>query len=416
MNVPENSTAVRATIASKERRGQDAVALVRSRMELLTIAVFVLLITLPTLDTCLHLDRAPFSNENRTLAKWPTWHRFAKLQGFVAGLESYFNDHFGFRNQLVRWNNGSKFHLFRMSSNPDVLIGREGWLFYIGSPFYESWTGASPWTERDLENWRKLFERRRKWLQARGIKYLVAIPPDKQTVYPEYLPDWLQQVRGRSRVVQFVEYMKAHSTVPVVDLSKPLIEGKSNGINFCKTDTHWNSRGAFLGYRALMQAMTNQLPNVYAVSTDAYDWRALPEHNRDLSRMMGQGDSFVETNAFNPVLLRRLPVATRFHDPARFPFGPIDEQAPVSIRNEKASHKLMFFRDSFARAYMPFVSQSFRETIYIWHRQWDWAMIEREKPDVVVDEFVERLFAAIHPDQLQREDEKTARQANIALE
>ncbi len=38
--------------------------------------------------------------------------------------------------------------------------------------------------------------RRREWLAARGIAYVVTVVPEKFTIYPEHLPAWVTKSRG----------------------------------------------------------------------------------------------------------------------------------------------------------------------------------------------------------------------------
>jgi hypothetical protein len=59
--------------------------------------------------------------------------------------------------------------------------------------------------------------------------------------------------------------------------------------------------------------------------------------------------------------------------------------------NDKASGKAIVFRDSFASSWYSFLGQHFREVINIRHYDWDRPLIEREKPDVVIDEILERF-------------------------
>jgi hypothetical protein len=48
-------------------------------------------------------------------------------------------------------------------------------------------------------------------------------------------------------------------------------------------------------------------------------------------------------------------------------------------------------RDSFTSHLAPFVSEHFRRAVYLWQRSFDYEVIEREKPDVVIEEFGERM-------------------------
>src|SRR4051812_36199372 len=97
------------------------------------IAVFIGLLWLPALDSLFHWDTARVTNENRAPAIFPAFNlSLGGVRSYLTGLESYYNDHFGFRKQLVRWDHRWKHNWFKESSLPDVIIGREGWLFYCG--------------------------------------------------------------------------------------------------------------------------------------------------------------------------------------------------------------------------------------------------------------------------------------------
>ena len=69
----------------------------------------------------------------------------------------------------------------------------------------------------------------------------------------------------------------------------------------------------------------------------------------------------------------------------------------VSRKNPNATGKMVMFRDSYATALMKFLSHSFGRTVFVWQQNWDKGFIEREKPDIVILELVERLFQGIGP-------------------
>ena len=69
------------------------------------MAAFFLFLWLPTMDMLFYQDKVPEVNEKRRLANFPA-PSSQELQGmrhFVTCLESYYNDHFGFRKRLICW-------------------------------------------------------------------------------------------------------------------------------------------------------------------------------------------------------------------------------------------------------------------------------------------------------------------------
>ncbi len=385
---------------------------VRVFWETLMIGLFLALLWLPTLDHFFKLDHARSPMENRRLAAWPQVRGIGQSRDFIMGIENYFSDHFGFRKRLIRWNNHWKGQLFRNDSDRDVLIGRDGWLFFSGDEMFEHWTRQRAWSAQDLENWRRLLEMRRDWLRERGGKYILVVPPDKQTVYPEYLPQWLESSARPSKVQQLSEYMKAHSTVEVLDLSRTLIEAKKIRVNYLKTDTHWNLFGGFMGYRALVEALARQLPGLEPLAPDSYEWKPAERAPGDLTVLLGTTDSYPETQAVEPIAEASWPELKMMEDAGRFPRRNEKEQKTRYTLNDNASGKAIVFRDSFAGSWPQFLGRHFRQVIYVWHYDWDRSLVEREKPDVVIDEMVERFFNVTDPVELaslDRESEKAPR-------
>ena len=298
---------------------EDTIRKLRAVFETLTIVAFIALLWMPSLDHFLKLDHARAPVENRLLAKWPQFTGIGQSRDFITGVESYFNDHFGFRKRLIRWSNNWKGQLFKDPSSREVLMGRDGWLFFSGDQMYENWSREASFSEQDLENWRRLLEMRRDWLAARGTKYLFVVAPDKHNIYSEYLPDWMKKSAKPSKVQLLAEYLKAHSTVEMLDLSQALIEAKPLHILYLKTDTHWNKFGGFVGYRAVVKALARQMPGLEPLPLDAYGWKPIVQGGGDLAVIMGRVDAYTETQDMDPVEVKPLPVPKVVHDPQRLP-------------------------------------------------------------------------------------------------
>src|SRR2546421_1228445 len=172
---------------------------------------FFILLWLPLADSSFQLDGTPRPNENRALAPFPAlgWER-SGLRGLFSELDSYYCDHFGFRNQLVRWNNRWKHDWFQDSSHTSVGIGQEGWLFFLGDYMLDNYLGDKRFSSARLEHWRQLLEKRRDRLARRRVKKLLTVAPGKDSGYPEYLPRWMVKSAVANNLDQFFTYMKAH--------------------------------------------------------------------------------------------------------------------------------------------------------------------------------------------------------------
>jgi len=377
---------------------------VNNAMSLLLATVFLILLWLPAFDTLFNLDRVMWVNEKRAPAKFPPIILSVNgLRALPAGLEAYYNDHFGFRRRLIRCEQKWKHELFREASHPDVMIGSDGWFYYTGEEMIDHFRGTRLFTQEDLRNWQALLEKRRDWLAKRGIKYLFVIPPDKHSIYPEYLPAWLTKIGPQNKLDQFLAYMKTHSSVQVLDLRPVLLAAKKTGRTYLYTDTHWNSYGAFIAYQALVRALAKQLPLLgEPLSYEAFSRTFSQEKGGDLSVLLGQTMMENDVIKLNPRPPLQLP-ATK-EDINIFPKQWPKFTQPVYTENPSRKYSFLSFRDSFSVGWMPFIGYQFKRAVYIWQYNWAGQVIERERPDVIVDEMLERMFDHQDPKQLMKDD------------
>jgi alginate O-acetyltransferase complex protein AlgJ len=363
------------------------------------IGLFIGLLWLPNLDTFFHFDRTAASNENRRIASFPKFQSGARgLAVYVAGLESYFNDHFGCRKWLVREHSKLSWSIFKEKNTSDVLVGKDGWLFYTSGNMIDHYSGQLQFTPEELHDWQVLLEKRRDWLAQRGIAYLFVVTPDKHTIYPEGLPDWLTKVSPRTKLDQFVAYMRDHSTVPVLDVREVVYRAKQVFPTYYKTDCHWNPFGGFTAYQEVMRALAKQRPDL----GDPLPLASFTVTNRigtgnyDMARMLGV--SMIESNAFSLIPKPELPSFT-----TKWPTQPSSTE-PRSTYNPAAKGRLLVFQDSFALAWLQFLGYHFNQVSFLWRYDFDTARIESEKPDIVISEINERCINIQNPRQLMAKE------------
>jgi len=250
-----------------------------------------------------------------------------------------------------------------------------------------------------------LFETRQAWLKKKGIKYLLVIVPIKSTIYPEYLPDWLTRSPRPSKLDQFTEYMKAHSTVPVLDLRPALLAAKTNAFVYLNTDSHWNNLGAFVGYQEIVKTLGSQFPGMQPLPQSAFDFKELPDGSgRDLAKMLGLESQFREKhfyeyhplpplqplNHINPEL-----PANRWRKPT---IHPVITECP------QAQGRAIVYHDSYGWSLLDFLGYHFNRTFWFSRPDWQPEDIENIKPDIVIDERAEYAFFILDPGVLLLED------------
>ena len=354
----------------------------RAAEEFFLVAFFLVAVALP-LGLLLIRGEGEAAWENRRLATLPSRpESLREAYHLPRMLAEYFKDHFALRPELIRWQATAKVYWLRSSSSPEVILGREGWLFHSGEKEVEMFAGAEPFTAEGLEDWRRFLEATRDWAARRGASFVVTFVPEKQTVYPELMPDGLTRARAASRQDQLIEYMKARPGVRLVDLRPALAEAKSGRQVYHRTDTHWNEPGVFAAYAALGSELGAEfgalrpLPaSEFEVASDAY--------SGDLAGLLGLHGVLMEER---PRLRLRRPARARIE-------GECADLGQCASEVDDASlPRVVMYRDSASSYLIPLLAEHFERGVYVWDREWKFSdeLMERECPDVLVLEMVER--------------------------
>ena len=290
------------------------------RGDVVLIALFLAIIATPGLGLLLGIDRSQVSEaEMRRLTEFPewSWQRDA-LATWPDRFERYFKDRFAFRNALIRLQAGVLWHGLHTSSTDTVIAGKGDWLFYADDGGIQDYVQSEPFSEVDLQRWQLTLERIRDWLASRGTRFLFVLAPDKQMIYPELMPASLHRLHNSYRADQLLAYMRAHSTVEILDLRPAILEAKPHELLYHRYDTHWNDRGALIGYQQIAMRLERWFPVIQPLQrSDFVTSPAAP--SGDKTTMLGLVDQGKVTT---PGLVPRLGWSSRVVYPANpDPYG-----------------------------------------------------------------------------------------------
>ena len=347
------------------------------------------------------VDAGVTRGENRDLAPAPvvapSWPAVSRLP---AAFTTWFQDHFAFRRRLVQWQAAFRLLALRVSPSPTVIRGKDGWLFYADDGALDDYLNAVPFTDADLARWTTTLQHTQDRLHAQGITYLFVIAPDKHAIYPEFLPDGLQRTPGPSRADQLVAHLRAHSTVPVLDLRPALLEAKRDARNYHRTDSHWNDLGALVASQQILgrlhELTGGRLPALAPLPASAFDRRDRRAPGKDLARMLGLERWLSEDDP----RLRARDARARVVEPPDPAPGDDTGYDIGRLATEVAQPDLpraVIYRDSFGSALVPFLAEHFSRALYLWEYDVNPRTIEQERPQVVIHEWASRRFVTRLP-------------------
>ena len=357
---------------------------------ILTICIFCLLLLLPNFIHLAQLGSDAAKYEKRNLEPFPPLGtRIKNYLRFPQRLEMYYNDHLGPRSVLIKMFSRWQYHLFGKSPLDKVTLGKDGWLFLnrdSGFDLIESYSGRDRFTQAELDRITDNLKAWQSWLADRNIKFYIMLPPNKSSVYTEFLPSSIIKLHPENRLDGLRKQLQARTDLCVLDLLDPLVGQKKDAQHslFYKTDTHWTSLGAFIAYQEFMNVLKRDFPGVQTETMDDYLITESEMDGGDLANMMMLPEEFPDTQLYmNPKAGQKYRMLS--DQPVWLPDKPI-----ITSSENAGSPSGLIFRDSFFVFLQPFLSQNLRRAVYVWSSKLDARMIEDEKPDFVLLEIVER--------------------------
>ena len=331
-------------------------------------AVFLLLCLVP-LAGLLLLD-AQKAAGNQVLAAAPS---LTKRDGswnenILSDVSDFVSDHFAFRQELLTLRARLTASVFGESATDQVILGREGWLFYADTlPDYE---GTAPLSERQLFAAARTLALVQEYAETRGTAFLFTVAPNKNTLYPSYMPVRYEKTAQSSNWTRLMAQLDAQG-VAYVNLL-PVLAACDVPVYY-RTDSHWNDYGAALASDAIVKALGG-------AGTLAQEPFTASTHLGDLYEMLYPTVAEAETC---PVLAREriFSHVSAFRSPE-----------DMTIRTESGGDlgSLLMFRDSFGNNLYAHLAEAFSACCFSRAMPINLTLLEEENADTLLFELVER--------------------------
>ncbi len=367
---------------------------------------FVLALWLPLLDWVLDFAPELPNFEKREYARLPSLLPPADAQGgglagalerldrFPAGFEAWHDDHFGLRSQLVRGHNLVVSRVLASPPNDEVVIGRDGWLYYAGQSNIEQYRALTLMPPELVRGWELYLAMVREWVEDHGARFLLVIGPSKPSIHPEHLPGTIRRVGTRTRLAQFTDELAREGRQWVLDLSDVLLAARAERPTYQKTDTHWNSWGSLVATRALVEELraSGAFPAVEPLSLDDYTSAERVQEGGDIAELMGLTRFFPEVDlVFEYVGPRRTTWTDEPLPPSMFAYH--EPRASVLLDPpHPPPPRALCFHDSFGPYLASFLPRFFARVAFYWQYQPSAEALAQEEPDLVLQEIGERVL------------------------
>lgn len=324
--------------------------------------------------------------ENRDLAAAPVIGE-TSINAFPDVFDAWFNDHLPFRNQLLELKGIVDYDVLHTTDSKSVFIGKDGWLFYKGAQVnaedpIADYQGTNLFTEAELEQIKTNMLAARDELAQRGISFYIFLCPNKERVYSQYMPDNIPRFDEGGRLQQVYDYLTQNTDLVVVnaydDLKTYMAEHPGQQLYY-KYDTHWNSVGAYVGTKTLTEKLGFQ--------QDPFDEIQVSdkgEDSFDLARLLHLGNYLTKDHFYT--LTKYTP-----HD-VKTEMGELGEQIRYRTDETAPGGRLYIIGDSFSTISSAYYACHYQEAFLNFYYDYDLASLEKEQPDTLVYETVERYI------------------------
>ncbi len=310
------------------------------------------------------------------------------------------------KNAVVNWNatqNQQKVNLATVRPGAmlyGVLVGYDNYLFYKDT--LNDFIGVGELNSALYDKAVKDLKARNDWVEANGKKFYFVIAPNKNSVYPDYMPEGYTLAEYR-RYDQFVKLLE-EAGITAVDLRETMTNAvKANPQEnlYYKYDTHWNNHAGYHAYRRTMDLIDDDFPTVVIHDRSEYQINYAETYMKDLCWYTGNYDRVVD---YGPVYTLKSGSQAKltWKDSAvkygQYEFSHIDEQGYsdrlvyFQYTNEAnaGAPNIYVMRDSYSIALVPFMKDSFYKSTFNWTWNFDKSDITESEADIVMVIVAER--------------------------
>lgn len=315
------------------------------------------------------------NTEKRELSRLPAVIREdgSLNQNFSVEMNTYFQEHIGFRNALISANSLIRTGLFGQGTSDDVIVGKDGWLFYGES--VKDYLNAATITPRNAASAAHTLAMLEEYAESGGSRFLFVIVPNKNTIYGDMMPSYYRPRRESGNRELIAEALRAEK-VSFIDLTDAF-DGLSKPV-YQKQDSHWTYEGALIGYRAMMQAS--------GFAYNAFDGLTFREEKNwpgDLSIYLYGEAAQADIQAYPNM---------------DFTYSYLSRNTNVDsltleTENLAGEGSLVIYRDSFCNTMQAYLAQSFERALFSRALPYQAELIRGKKADVAILEIAERMLS-----------------------
>ncbi len=325
------------------------------------IALFVVILAIP--GVCF-----AFSEKSGEMPK------FAEEGGlntsFSTEWEEYFDSSLNIKDAVLTVNGAVKSKVFA-SETANVVTGKGGYLFYGETS--GDYLGADVMSAREVYSTAKTLELIEEYCNGAGVNFTFAAVPNKNSVLGEYMP--YNFIKGENKNLTSIYACLEEMGVNTADVYGAVSACDNTQELYYKTDSHWNSFGAYIGFKEIINSLGETEPKLLQ-NLGAADFEKGSSHVTDLSSMLMSKNSTAEDDVQvknYESLISSFSVKIRgavTNDTEELLRQINDKDEDISListagTSPEAKGQLFMLRDSFCRAMLPYFAYTYEGAEFV---------------------------------------------------
>lgn len=282
--------------------------------------------------------------------------------------EVWLNQNIPYRGQLIaNINLGLSSVLKEPTAN--VVTGADGWIF--STETLDDYMDTNAFSEEELKKIGITLALIQERIENAGGHFLFVPVPNKNSIYGEYMPHRYPKAGGNNLDRLYEELSK--QDISYVNLKQLLLDAKNSsgaGRLYYKRDTHWNALGAVEGYEKMMEELGRS-----PISYDTQNYSTEYSKQGDLDKLLYPTqppmdeeiifDNQLDYEGFEFIHPAGVSDTKAQLDSFMSDREEHDNNFTTKQRKSQDNASLYMIRDSFARALLPYMINSYNEATFV---------------------------------------------------
>ena len=266
--------------------------------------------------------------------------------------------------------------------------------------------GTNTYTEKELKTIKELAEYRvKKAREASGkrTEIIYVIAPNPLSVYEEELTEgMISHIENKSaRLKQVGSVLSAAEGVTFIDLTETLVSNKDQGKLYFNLDSHWTELGAYFGYKAIMDHISQKFPSAapHPLSDYMVKYFTIDDTDMNVYSGVGTGQMYEDAPFLRARFTEQTPYGKNKTETARIwdYVNKYFKSNSITHTNDASQPSAVLIMDSYGLNAVAYLAECFSTLAIqpVWYYNADYGLIAEVKADYVIEILEERDLSVL---------------------